>query len=68
MESTEIKWNGLVIEVLNIKMIIKTKKKIPLLFPLYTFRILPIGPIKTYPGFSPNKFEKISYVDVNWKD
>lgn len=65
MDSLEHKWNGLVIEILS--SFYWQNSKSSFIYPLNTFRVLPIGPIKKVPAIAPNKFTKISSVDVYWE-
>ena len=66
MDSHESKWNGLVVEILST--FYWQNSKSSFIYPLNTFRVLPIGPIKKIPVIAPNYFETISSVDVNWED
>ena len=64
MDSYEEKWNGLVIEILSTFYCSKSSY----IYPLNTFRVLPVGPIKQVPVLAPNYFTTTSSVDVNWED
>lgn len=66
MDSFETKWNELVVEILST--FYWQNSKSSFIYPLNTFRVLPIGPIKKVPAIAPNNFEAISSVDVDWKD
>lgn len=66
MDSYESKWNGLVVEILSTFYWQNSKSRF--IYPLNTFRVLPVGPIKKVPVVAPNNFVTKSFIDVDWKD